>query len=837
MRGVLLSSIPVLLAVLPASAATDLSSESRQVRAWLGSLGVHAGWEMPREMPAGFEVLSAHQDYRRPAPDMCCHTYTPLRIGSRSFEKGVGAHANGAIVVRLLEDFVRFAAYVGIDNNEDTKGARGSARFVVKVDGEERFRSPVCRGGEEPVKVEVGLSGASQLELILEDAGDGYSYDQADWAEAALVTGDGTRRYIGDALPGAAATVFVDAPTRFAYGGKDCWALFGGWHREDAAAEPAPGGQRYSTTWTEPETGFRATLLATVFETPPAVELQWRFENTGAAPSAVIADVRSLDLRALGAEGAAELVSCRGGTTGNLSNEPGFEIIRTRLGKRRLTVTDGRSSNGDLPFYMLQGLRGGWGVVAALGWSGGWRAEARFDKALDRVVLEAGMTPVRFRLPSRETVSLPTALLVPFRGGAAKGSNRLRRLLREHYQAQLDGKPVPPPVSFNSWFVFDNNVNETMLRELADEAAALGLEYFCLDAGWFEGDFPHGVGNWTLDRSKFPNGLKAVADHVHGLGMKFGLWFEPERVSAGTRWAKEHPELLCGVVDPAAAADAATKARYLLDLGQPAARELVLSMMDGIIRDAGVDWIRYDFNIGPASIWAAAEGPGEQGLRQIRHINGLYTMLDDLMKRQPTLLIEQCSSGGRRIDLETIRRGHTFWKSDDTRDQPLMRFHETGGNVFLLAGHLNTNYCDFRSQGELLALFAGPLGFGADFRALTAVQKDFIRQAVAAYKQIRPYLNLDYYPLFSQTRSQETWNGWEFLDPDAQEGCFIVYRPQPSRYGQADMRLQGLAPERIYQLEELITGDTATATGQELATTFAVTLEPGAAQVWRLARE
>ncbi|HOZ45124.1 MAG TPA: alpha-galactosidase [Candidatus Hydrogenedentes bacterium] len=822
-----------LLATMPSSNAESRSEEARQVAAWVEGLGWVCESDAPAATPA-FRILEARQDYREPARDVCCHTFTPLRIGSRSFAKGIGAHANGLVAVALDAPCVRFTAQVGIDNNDDTRGERGSAVFVVHVDGQERFRSAVCRGGNEPISVDVDLTGGGRLDLIIEDAADGITYDQADWAEAAIENAQGERWYIGDSLAGAAGPVFADRPTAFTLDGQDCWTLFRNWRKEVGAVEDVDGGIRRVLTWAEPGTGFEATLTATVFNTPPAIEIQWRLSNAGNQPSALITDVRSIDLHASAHEGIAVLTSCRGGTTGTLAHEPGFEITKTVLGSRELTVGGGRSSDGDLPFCMLSGLGNGWGVTVGLGWSGAWRAEARFDREVAAAVLKAGMTPVRFRLPAGESVTLPSALLVPFKGAAETGSNRLRAILRQYYQGRLGGHAVAPPVSFSSWFVFDNRVNETMLRELADEAAGLGIEYFCLDAGWFEGEFSDGVGNWTIERTKFPAGLKVVADHVHALGMRFGLWFEPERVVDGTQWAQDHPDLLCG---RGATPHAKAGTSNLLDLGNPAARDLVLSMMSSYIEEVGVDWIRYDFNISPGPIWQAVEGPDEQGLRQIRHINGLYSLWRELMRRHPNLLIEQCSSGGRRIDLETIRFGHTFWKSDDTRDQALMRFHETGGNVFLLAGHLNTNYCDYRSEGEMVALFAGPLGFGADYRALDADQKDSVRRAIAAFKQVRHYLNLDYYALFAQSASKEDWAGWEFIDPEAQEGCFILYRQEESRYCQTEVRIEGLSPERSYRLEELMSGQQATATGAELATTFAVTLPPGGGQVWRFSAQ
>jgi alpha-galactosidase len=293
-------------------------------------------------------------------------------------------------------------------------------------------------------------------------------------------------------------------------------------------------------------------------------------------------------------------------------------------------------------------------------------------------------------------------------------------------------------------------------------------------------------------------------------------------VANGTRWQREHPEWLLG--------------KNLLNLGEPGARALALDMMSGIINEAGVDWIRYDFNIDPLEGWRGAEGADasgeQQGLCQIRYINGLYALLDELMARHPGLFIEQCSSGGRRIDLETIRRGHSYWKSDETYDQPLMRFHQTGGNQFLPGGFLNTNYCTFRSQGELLALFAGPLGFGLDFRALDPGQKAAVGQAVAAYKEVRRFINEDYYPLFEQTTCDHDWVGWQFIDPERQEGFFAVYRPASSPYESAEVALSGLEPAAEYNLKNQISGEEKRSPAASLAAGLPLALPKDNAQVW-----
>ncbi|MBI5093394.1 MAG: alpha-galactosidase [Candidatus Hydrogenedentes bacterium] len=804
--------IIALMALLGAAGEVP-SSASAEIERMLAQAGLTGAVS---DRPAPLAITSATQDYGAPTRDACCHTMTPLQIGARQFTKGIGAHSKGRIVVQLNEPAESFHAWVGIDHNNDTM-TRGSAIFSVIVDGQERYTSPVCRGGEEPREVNVDLAGARELVLAIGDAGDGNAYDQSDWAEASVVV-KGKTLYLGDLF---GSRLFQDVPTSFDYDGENCWKVFASWKSETGPSRKGDRGTEYRRTWKDGTTGFAATLCATVYADPAACELRWEFEAASGQPSGLISSVRSIDFSASAHDGQLALLSSSGGMTGSLTgaNErTGFKTESTQLGSKSLASVGGRSSNGDLPFFMLTRLPGNMAFAAGLAWSGQWTCNAAYDNQRKATRLVAGMDPCKFRVPAGERVVMPGALFVPFTGDTQQGANALRRVIRAHYAAPLEGQLPLPPVSFNSWFTFTNNVNEKMLCELADASAGLGLDYFCLDAGWFDGDFPEGVGNWTVNAAKFPRGLRAVADHVHQQGMKFGLWFEPERVANGSRWQREHPEWLLG--------------KNLINFGDPAARTAILDMMSGIIKEVGVDWIRYDFNIDPLDSWGSAEGPEQQGLVQLRYINGLYALLDELMRRHPGLFIEQCASGGRRIDLETMRRGHSYWKSDDTLDQPLMRFHETGGNHFLPGGFLNTNYCQFRSQDDVLALFAGPLGFGLDFRALNPTQKDAIRQAIAAYKHVRRFINEDYYPLFDQSASPVNWVGWQFIDPKSQEGFLCAYRPAASPYDSATIPIRGLRPDTAYVLKNLISGEERKLPAAGLAGGLSLTLPKDTAQVW-----
>lgn len=633
-------------------------------------------------------------------------------------------------------------------------------------------------------------------------------------------------------LPGVEQEVLTslgvwELPASFNYGGVPSADLLSAWPSEGAEPRGLLEGRRYSRTWTAPD-GFQARLETLVFDAPMALELRWTFSNQGAAPSELVTEAYAIDLSAPSQSGRCMLLSSMGGTRDGLGAAPGkasFEVTETPLGEKTLSVSGGRSSNGHLPFFSLANLSGDRGVAMALGWSGQWSARGHFDAAAGTVSFRAGMGPVNFRLDPGESVRMPCALFMPFTGDNRAGANLLRRALRTHYQATLDGQPVLPPVSFSSWFVFHNDVSAAMLTGIASAAAPLGVEYICLDAGWFEGGFPDGVGNWTVDREKFPEGLKPVADHIHALGMKFGLWFEPERVTEGTRWHQAYPELLFEA--------RAGGTRRLLDLSKPEARRLIVDTISQYVSEVGVDWIRFDFNVEPQGFWDSADTPGRQGLAQIHYINGLYGVLSDLRSRHPALLIEQCASGGRRIDLEMARYGHTFWKSDETRSLPLMRFHETGGNTFLPAGMLNTNYCESVSQDDVLSLFAGPLGFGVDFRSLAAQESAFLVDAITAYKDIRGYLNADYYPLFKQSRSPEAWQGWLFADPASRQGVAIVYRPEAAVQASVTLPLPVGLGAGVYTFTHALNGETRPGVSHE----FRVELNSGEANVWRFAPE
>lgn len=793
-----------------------------------------AGISVPEEgAPVSpVRLVSAKQDFKQITFDQSCHLLTPIQIGEQHFAKGLGMHANGNAVFALDGKFTRFTAKVGVDNNSDTAG-RGSVTFAVKVDGKQVVQTPVLHGKDAPQSIDVPVQGAKQLELVVGDGGDGFAYDQADWGDAALTDGSGKKIYLSDSASSQAlGSAFLSQktlPTSFVYGGQPSETLLPSWQRDEKTPEVHEDRTLYRVTWKEPATGFSATWRATVFKNRSAIEFQWSFANDGSAPSKPLTEVAALDLHATPPGGHFEVQSSSGGLDGSLTEgRLGFELSTVADRNVTLSGAGGRSSDNSLPFFLIRAPAANQGIYVGVGWSGQWQADitSNPDHSLS---LRAEMPGMNLALPPGEHIVAPSILLGSFTGEPSVGSNALRRLLYDKYVPLLAGKKPLPPVSWNHWFILQNAISETILEKQADYAAAAGMEYFCIDSGWFDGDFPDGVGNWTVSKTKFPNGIGAVGDYVDKKGMKLGLWFEPERAAANTKIIKDHPDWIHG---------------NLVDFGNKDARDWCFNLIKQHYDQDHVRWIRWDFNTSPLDVWNSMDAPDQKGLAQIRHVTGLYDVLDRLMAACPDLLIEGCASGGRRIDLETIKRSHTFWKSDDTGDIPTLRFHETGANTLLPSVLLNVNLLPVSGSElpfDIAGIFGGPLGFQCNWPQMTDKDRAQLAEQVAIYKKLRPLLQADYYSLFQQQRGLESWTGWQFNDPARGEGFIVLLRPPQSPYDSADVQLRGLNASANYKATLVDSGEGKeqavadfTKTGAQLGGSWTTpAIEPGSFLIYR----
>ncbi len=712
---------------------------------------------------------------------------TPIKIGSHAFARGLGTHANSEITLALPPGAKTFTASVGIDNNFNTQGRMGSAQFSVLANGKELFHSPTLRGGGEPVPVEVSLP-AGTRELVLKVGGtdDGLSCDQADWAEARITLDSGSQAWADEdrrifLLPGV--------PFSFVYGGVASSQLLPQWTFSAEVVE-RDGHQLHQVSWKDPKTGLKVNATATGFPIYGAAEWVITFENSGNNDTPILENIQAVDTSLATGYSAKPVVLHQ--ISGDVCGERSFVPFDTPIdpGKSVVLAPDGgRSSNGTFPFFNLE--YGGEGLIAGIGWSGQW--QARFERSpAGPTRFTAGLEKTHLKLHPGEKIRSPRIVVMPWKGSRLEAHQRFRRLLMFEYAPRQLGHPLRLPVALQC---FDRYVGSR--PEWSTEAGQLralkttrdiGCDTHWLDAAWFPGDFPNGVGNWTCKPDKFPNGLKPVSDACHQAGLKFLLWFEPERVAAGTAIAREHPEYVFGGDQGG-----------LFKLSDPAARRWLTDLLSERIQEFGLDTYRNDFNIDPLPFWRANDEPDRQGMTEIRYVEGLYAMWDELLQRHPGLWIDNCASGGRRIDLETISRSVPLWRSD------------TGCSP----GHADWDQAQAYGVSQYLPLFtscswdhsAYTLRSGATGGAIC--QFDYLnekfsnsaaREALAEVKENQKYWYGDFTPLTPYTQGSQALMAYQLHRPDLNAGIVLAFRRADCPYPVVQASLHGLHPEKTYRV-------------------------------------
>lgn len=721
-----------------------------------------------------------------------------LRIAETEYAHGLLCHAPSKVVVRLPGPGRRFTATVGVDSH----AGGGSVVFRVTVGGNELFRSPTMRCGEAPIAVSVDLGGADQFTIEAGDAGDGISCDHADWAEATAILADGTELRLSDLPleePGPSPRSASAPPFSFTYGGRSSDELLPGWDFSERREVLARGRTRRTQTYTDPATGLEVRCVVVTYSDFPVVEWTLYLRNTGPADTPILADIQALDARFGPPREGAFLLHH---SVGSPCQPNDFQPLETRLPPTahvRISAAGGRPTNSDLCYFNLEWERAG--AVIALGWPGQWAAHfVREGDSQVRVV--AGQELTHFKLHPGEEVRAPLVAVQLWAGGDwIRAQNLWRRWMIAHNLPRPGGQAVP--VHYGACF---GNLQPRAEEELAVIAGfvreGIRLDYWFLDAGWYpdRGQWPI-TGTWEVDLERFPRGLREVADAVHASGMKFVVWFEPERVAPGTWITENHPEWVIGGKDGG-----------LLDLGNPEAWSWVLERVDALLTSEAIDVYRQDFNIDPLSYWRANDADDRQGITEAKHVMGYLALWDELLRRHPELLIDTCASGGRRNDLETLRRSVPLLRSDYFGD-PVAQQAQTMGIALWIPYFgsgmgLNDVYW-FRS-----CVFPASR-IGCDTRD-PALDYELIRRMIAECRLVQRYMLGDYYPLTPYSLDSEAWAAWQFNVPELGEGVVQVFRRSECPTETVALRLRGLDPSRRYILSDTDAPEPQVMEGREL---------------------
>ncbi len=490
--------------------------------------------------------------------------------------------------------------------------------------------------------------------------------------------------------------------------------------------------------------------------------------------------------------------------------------------KKTYSTSGGRSSQEQAPFFNVH--KDGKGYIFAIGWTGQWNCE--ISRSEDAVMIKSKIEDTEFRLLPGEKIRTSSFVLMPYEGSVEKSQNLWRKTVKEHFSLiGKEGRPEYGPLCAGVWGGM--KTSSVLYRIDTIKKAEIPFEFIWMDAGWYgadtqptpneyEGDWWERSGDWTVSPLIHPNGLKDVSKAVHDAGMKFLLWVEPERVKPRAPIAKEHPEYF--TPSPYSWTD-----DLLLDLGNEEAWNYCYETLSGLIESIGIDCYRQDFNMNPLAYWRQKDAPDRKGISEIKHINGLYRLWDALLERFPSLIIDNCASGGRRIDIETLRRSIPLWRSDyQCPAVPHVsgtQCHHFSFNTWMPFSGTGCGraYDTYRIRSAYSAAmttnytFSETDAFGDDPEKLA-----WLKERACEYLKVRPYMSEDFYPLTELSDREDIWFASQFDRPDKGDGALLIFRRERSPYPVITLELRAIDPDAEYTFYDVDSEGETLVSGSEL---------------------
>jgi alpha-galactosidase len=499
----------------------------------------------------------------------------------------------------------------------------------------------------------------------------------------------------------------------------------------------------------------------------------------------------------------------------NLTQEPihpGERVIESRRG------TTGHQAN---PWFAIQAgdANEEHGAVwfGALGWSGSWRITVEQDQ-LDAVRVTGGFNPFDFGYVLHAGEKLETPI---FYGGYSPdglgGASRLlhhfevKNILPRTPETVTAAAPKPRPVIYNSWEATEMNVNEAGQIALAEKAAALGIDRFVMDDGWFgKRKTDHaGLGDWYVDPDKFPHGLKPLIDKVHGLGMDFGLWVEPEMINPDSDLYRKHPEW---VLNFSGRPRSEQRTQLVLNLARPDVRAFVLGFLDKLLNENDIAFLKWDYNRNWSEPGWDQLPANEQKKVYVEFTRNVYSILAELRQRHPKIEIESCSGGGGRVDLGILRYTDEVWPSDNTDSFDRLTQQDGFSYAYptqvMMAWVTDTpNSLNKRTtslQYRMLSSMQGSLGIGANVVKWNDEEMATAKRLIAAYHQVQPTIvQGDLYRLISPRNGSE-FSATQTVNPaKTQSVVFAFIHSTQKGHTFPTLKLEGLDPAAQYALSSI----------------------------------
>lgn len=498
--------------------------------------------------------------------------------------------------------------------------------------------------------------------------------------------------------------------------------------------------------------------------------------------------------------------------SGRHAMERTAERIPVQHAKVEIGSTRGTSSHHYNPAVILceegAGETHGSCIGACLVYSGNFVAAAQKDQK-NQTRFQMGIHPTNFcfHLEKGEAFDTPQAILSYSGTGLTKLSQQYHEIIREHI-CRGAYKHAKRPILINNWEATYFDFDKEKILNIAKGASELGVEMLVLDDGWFgkrEGDVS-GLGDWYVNTDKLEGGLKPIADGINAMGMKFGLWFEPECISEDSDLYRAHPDWAIQIPGRQP-----NRSRYqlILDMGREDVRDYLYERMTAILDSANIEYVKWDMNRHISDVYSAVLPKERQGEASHRYMLGLYDLLERLVSRYPDLLLEGCSGGGGRFDLGMLYYSPQIWCSDDTDAVERLSVQygtsfcypisAVGSHVSAVPNHQTGRITPVETRGTVA--MAGSFGYELDLNLLSDGEKEEVKEQIKTFKK---YYNLthegEYYRLTNPMENR-LYAAWEFVSQDQSEalvhGMQILAQPSgPSIH----IPVRGLKADAMYEV-------------------------------------
>ncbi len=498
--------------------------------------------------------------------------------------------------------------------------------------------------------------------------------------------------------------------------------------------------------------------------------------------------------------------------SGAWGRERHLKVRKLEQGVQSVESLRGHSSHNHNPFVMLRrpGTDEDQGEVLgfSLVYSGNFLAQAEVD-TWDTTRITLGINPFGFdwKLEPGEGFQTPEAVAVYSHQGMGAMSRTFHTLYRSRL-ARGEWRDRPRPILINNWEATYFNFDEDKLVSIAQAAKWDGVELFVLDDGWFGARRSDraGLGDWIANPELLPQGIPGLAERVEALGMKFGLWFEPEMVNRDSDLYRAHPDWL---LQTPGRTPSHGRNQFVLDFSRPEVVDRVHAMMADILSGAKVSYVKWDMNRSITEAYSTALPPDRQGEVFHRYILGVYDLYERLTSAFPHVLFESCASGGGRFDPGMLYYAPQAWTSDDSDAAERLKIQygtsfcypvvSMGAHVSAVPNHQVNRATPLSTRAN--AAYFGTFGYELDLNRLTSEEREQVRAQIAFMKEHRDVIQFgDFYRLLSPF--QGNFTAWMAVSPDRRTALVGWYKTLNEVNGPfRRLRLRGLDPALCYTVD------------------------------------